>query len=87
IKVIANFPKIVQASAINLEPHLITYYTIDLATKFHFLWNCGKEDANLHFIQPDNLDLTKARIGLVKASLYTLKSSLNLLGVKAVEKM
>jgi len=87
IKVIANFPKIVQASAINLEPHLITYYTIDLATKFHFLWNCGKEDANLHFIQPDNLDLTKARIGLVKASLYTLQSALDLLGVKAVEKM
>jgi arginyl-tRNA synthetase len=87
IKTLVSFPKILKAACDGLEPHLITYYTIELAAKFHSLWNAGKDDPSLHFIQENNLPLTASRISLIKASLYTLKSTLNLLGVTAVKRM
>lgn len=87
IKTLVSFPKILKAACDGLEPHLITYYTIELAAKFHSLWNAGKDDPNLHFIQENNLPLTASRIALINASLYTLKSALNLLGVTAVKRM
>ena len=50
IKVISQWPKVVQLSAIHLEPHRITFYLINLASEFHSLWNRGKVDQSLKFL-------------------------------------
>jgi arginyl-tRNA synthetase len=87
IKQIMLFPKALEAAAHSHEPHKVTFYLIDLANTFHSLWSKGIEDEKLRFIIPDNLELTKARLGLIKAAKNTLKIALEILGVAALEHM
>ena len=49
----------------NSEPHRIAYYLGDLAAMFHGLWNKGRDDVQLRFLDESNLELTKARLALV----------------------
>ena len=41
------------AAAQAREPHRIAFYLMDLAA-FHGLWNLGKEELQLRFIQEDD---------------------------------
>ncbi len=87
IKKIAEFPKIVEAAAIQHEPHRITYYLTELATEFHSFWAKGSEDPSLRFIIETNKELTTSRLAIVSAVSTTIKNGLELLGIAAVEKM
>ncbi len=87
VKIIANFPKVVEQAAKLSEPHRISYYLIDLASEFHNFWNRGKEDNSLKFIISDNKELTVARLALVQAILFTISAGLKILGIDAVRNM
>ena len=50
IKKITNFPRIIEMSAINFEPHRMAFYLQDLSAEFHSLWNKGVENPELKFI-------------------------------------
>ena len=41
IKLVADFPRIIEQAASHYEPHRIAYYLYDLASLFHSLWNMG----------------------------------------------
>ena len=86
IKKMSEFPKVIEASANFMEPHRITYYLNELASEFHYLWSLGKTE-NLKLIDDSNDDLTKARLALISACKYVIKSGLDVLGVEAMEKM
>lgn len=87
IRTMGYWPKQVSLAAQHQEPHRVTIYLINLATKFHSLWNRGKDDKSLKFVLPENIELTKARLTLLKAVSNIIESGLNLIGVTPVKKM
>ena len=87
IRKIAQFPRLVEASAEAHEPHRIGFYLNDLAAEFHGLWNRGKDSPQLRFIYETDRELTRARAALVAATKHVLASGLGILGVSAMQEM
>ncbi len=81
LKKLGEFPAAIAEAAEKRMPHRITNYIFDLASAFHSFYNAEK------VLDPDNMDRTKARLGLVKAVQITLKNALSLIGVSAPERM
>lgn len=84
---LGEWPRLIEAAAEAREPHRIGFYLYDLAGAFHGHWNKGKERHDLRFINPDDRELTQARLALVHAVASVLASGLALLGVSAPEEM
>ncbi|WP_207478535.1 arginine--tRNA ligase [Arenibaculum pallidiluteum] len=87
VKLMANWPRIVESAAESREPHRIAFYLYDLAAAFHGLWNKGKDDATLRFLIEGDTELTRARLALVKAVATVIASGLGVMGVVPVEEM
>jgi arginyl-tRNA synthetase len=84
---LAAFPAIVEAAARTHEPHRLAFYLYDLASAFHSQWTRGNDLPHLRFIQPDDGNLTAARLALIEANVQVLASGLALLGVRAPDEM
>ncbi|MDP4839965.1 MAG: arginine--tRNA ligase, partial [Alphaproteobacteria bacterium] len=67
IKKLSEWQRIIEMAARRYEPHRITYYLGELAADFHGLWNKGKENFHLRFIDPENQELTQKHFALVAA--------------------
>jgi arginyl-tRNA synthetase len=87
IRRIAGWPRTVEAAALASEPHRIAFFLYDLASDFHMLWNRGKDDATLRFLQADRPEETLARLALVAAAAVTIRAGLAVMGVVPVEEM
>ena len=87
IRRLAQWPRIVEAAALAHEPHRIAFFLYDLAADFHMLWNRGKDDTTLRFLQPDQPAETLARLSLVAATAVVIRSGLAVMGVTPVEEM
>jgi arginyl-tRNA synthetase len=87
LRLIAQFPRIVDQAATAREPHRIAFYAHDLATGFHAHWNRGKDFPHLRFVNEINRDLTNARMALTTSVTLVLAAALSILGVKAPEEM
>jgi len=86
IKSLAAYPRMLAGAAAAHEPHRIAFYLYDLASEFHSLWNKGKELPQLRFISED-LDVTFARLALVRAVGHVLAGGLKMLGVEPLDEM
>jgi arginyl-tRNA synthetase len=80
LKMLANYPELVEAAARNLEPHRITYFLTELAAQLHSYYYKHR------FISED-AELTQARIWLVGGVKTVLAHGLGVLGVEAPETM
>ena len=87
IKIISNFPRIIEQAAIYREPHRIAFYLRDIASSFHSYWNLGNEDNNLKVLNIDNLEETRSRLALIISVKITISEGLRLLGIKALEEL
>jgi arginyl-tRNA synthetase len=87
IKLIAQYPRIVESAAQKDEPHRIAFYVHDLASSFHGHWTRGKDRPQLRFLNEERTDLTVARLALITALAAVLASGLGILGVCAPEEM
>ena len=87
IRRLALWPRTVEAAAQAREPHRIAFFLYDLAADFHMLWNRGKDDTTLRFLQLDRPAETRARLALVAATAVVIRSGLAVMGVKPVEEM
>ncbi|WP_032112634.1 arginine--tRNA ligase [Candidatus Paracaedibacter symbiosus] len=87
MKLLAQWPRQVEAATLTREPHRITNYLYEVAAIFHGLWNKGKDNVELRFIDPEKQDLTMARFALVKAVAIVLASGLTLFSITPVEEM
>jgi arginyl-tRNA synthetase len=87
IRRLAQWPRIVEAAAIAREPHRIAFFLYDLAADFHMLWNRGKDDTTLRFLQADQPAETFSRLALVAATAVVIRSGLAVMGVTPVEEM
>ncbi|PAF23435.1 arginine--tRNA ligase [Terribacillus saccharophilus] len=81
LKRLGEFPQVVADAAEKRMPHRITQYSFDLASALHSFYNAEK------VLNPDNEELTKARIALMKSVRITIKNALRLISVEAPEKM
>jgi len=84
---LATWPRLVEQAALSREPHRIAFFLYDLAGDFHMLWNRGREDAALRFIQAERPAETMARLALVAATALVIRSGLAVMGVEPVEEM
>jgi arginyl-tRNA synthetase len=87
IRRLAQWPRTVESAAQAREPHRIAFFLYDLAADFHMLWNRGKDDSALRFLQADRPAETLARLALVAATAVTIRSGLAVMGVEPVEEM
>jgi arginyl-tRNA synthetase len=87
MRLIAQFPRIVDQAAAAREPHRVAFYAHDLATAFHAHWNRGNDFRHLRFVNEINRDLTHARMALATSVTLVLAAALAILGVKAPEEM
>jgi arginyl-tRNA synthetase len=87
IKKITNFPRIIEMSAINFEPHRMAFYLQDLSAEFHSLWNKGIENPELKFIIKNNFSTTMARIYLIISLKTVISECLDIFNIKALEQM
>ncbi len=81
LKMISEFPKEVSGAAASRKPNRITDYIISFVKVFHSYYNSTR------VYNPEDLELTNERLGLIHAAMVTLKNALDLIGVSAPEKM
>lgn len=87
IKILAFYPDLVLSAAIHLEPHRICNYLRDLSKAFHYLWNQGKINAELRFIDTSNKEKTLDRMYFLKAIQIVIQNALSILGIDPVFEM
>lgn len=87
VKLVAQFPRIVETAATAREPHRIAFYLYDLAAAFHALWNVGNDRPDRRFLVVDDHDATAARLFLATAIAQIIRNGLSIMGVVAVSEM
>jgi arginyl-tRNA synthetase len=83
IRKMLELPEVITLAAENLAPHHLPHYAQDLAATLHLFYR----DCRVVSSDPDDTDLTKARLCLVKAAKLALARTLTLIGVGVPEKM
>ena len=81
LKKVGSFPQVVADAAKHRTPHRVANYIQELAASFHSFYNAEK------VLNPENKELTEARLALINAVRVTLANALQLIGVSAPEKM
>jgi arginyl-tRNA synthetase len=87
LKLLAQYPRMIEAAAVAHEPHRIAFYLYDLASEFHALWTRGRDLPYLRFIINNDAEITKARLAMVQGVVSVLASGLAVLGVHAPTEM
>jgi arginyl-tRNA synthetase len=87
IRLLAQWPRLVESAAEAHEPHRVAFYLYDIAAGFHGLWTKGKDDARLRFLVEDKPELTGARLALIQGVAQAIASGLGVFGVEPVEEM
>ena len=80
LKLLREFPQIIEQAASSLEPQGLISYLIDLASAFHLFYA-------KHRVVCEDVKLTAARLALVESLKIVFSKSLALLGVSCPERM
>ena len=87
IKILSIWPGYVVSAAKALEPHRIPSFLYQLASAFHSLWNKGKTDLTLRFIDENDKNKTLARLSLLEATKIVIADGFEIIGVSPMEEM
>ncbi len=77
---LARYPEVVEAAALNEDPHQLAHYLRELANDFHTYYNA-------HTFIADTAEQRDARLNLITAVRQVIASGLGLMGVSAPESM
>ena len=77
---LSRYPEVLEAAAINHEPHQLTHYLRELANDFHTYYNA-------HTFLVEDATLRNARLNLIEATRQVIANGLGLLGVSAPDNM
>lgn len=80
LKTLSTFPATIENSALELAPHKVIFYLMELAGQLHSYYN-------KHKVITDDLPLSRARLYLIKTLQRVLKNGLEMVGLSAPEKM
>lgn len=83
IRQLIRLPEIIELVVTQLAPHYLPFYSQELASSFHLFYR----DCRVLSTNPEDRELTKARLKLVKATQIILGKTLKLMGVSAPERM
>ena len=75
-----EFPELLDDISKNYEVHRLPRYAMELAREFHNFYEKYR-------VITEDKNLTSARLGLVTATKIVLANTLNLMGIKAPDKM
>ncbi|MCU0520093.1 MAG: arginine--tRNA ligase [Anaerolineae bacterium] len=78
-----SLPEILKVAAQSLAPHHLTTYATELASAFHAFYR----DCRIVSSEPDDADLSRARLMLARAAQVVLSRALRLMGMDAPERM
>lgn len=81
IKELAFFPELLRGATEQYAPHKLPTYAMRLADRLHSFY------AECRVIDPENVELSQARLALVSGVKIVLKETLHVLGIDAPEKM
>ena len=80
LKLMSNFPTMMETALDTLEPQIIANYLQELASSFHkFYGNCK--------VITEDKNISQARLGLINGTKIILSTGLSILGISAPEKM
>ena len=77
---LSRYPEILEAAALNHEPHQLVHYLRELANDFHTYYNA-------HTFLVDDARVRNARLNLIEATRQVIANGLGLLGVSAPDTM
>ncbi len=80
VKLLLDFPEVVESTCFNFEPHRLTGYLTDVATAFHKFYHEHR------VVLPDHL-LAQARLSLCLATQTVLANGFAILSISAPEQM
>ena len=80
VKTLAGFAESISRAREKYEPSLVTRHITEIAQAFNKFYNSSQ-------IMVDDVDIKNERLALTYATSIVIKSGLNLLGIKTVEKM
>ncbi len=80
-KLLLRFPEVVEDATLQLSPHRLAHFALDLAGQFHSYYNAHR------IVDDSQPSLTKARLQLAEALRTVLAKTLKLLGMRAPETM
>jgi len=83
IRLMLQFPEVIETAALKLAPHHLTYYATELASTFHAFYR----DCRVLSSDPADAQVTLARLKLVRATKTILARVLGLMGMNAPEEM
>ncbi|MCD6248564.1 MAG: arginine--tRNA ligase [Hadesarchaea archaeon] len=81
VKQLAKFPEVVKLAGEKLQPHLLALYAADLSLSFNKFYEVAP------VIGAENEELKTARLRLVNCTRIVIRNALDLLGIKAPERM
>lgn len=84
---VAEFPRLIEIAARTNEPHRVAFYLYELASELHALWNKGKQNPDLLFIQSGNVATSQAKIALIRSVAIVISQGLGILGVRPAQQM
>ena len=80
LKLMSNFPTMMETALDTLEPQIIANYLQELASSFHkFYGNCK--------VITEDKNISQSRLGLINGTKIILSTGLSILGISAPEKM
>ena len=77
---LSRYPEVLEAAALNHEPHQLAHYLRELANDYHTYYNA-------HQFLVDDAEMRQARLVLIAAVKQVIANGLGLLGVSAPESM
>jgi arginyl-tRNA synthetase len=86
IRLLEEFPFLLQDICLSFEAHRLTYYLTELAAQFHRYFNLGTKLPENRIVTADR-NLSQARLVLAEGVKIVINIGLNLLGVNAPERM
>ena len=86
IRLLGQFPNLLEEICKTLEPHRLTNYLTELASLFHKYFNLGTRRSENRVVNQDKT-LSQSRLFLVEGVRIVLYNGLSLLGIDAPERM
>ena len=87
IKKLISYPYLLYQSSYYNEPHRLTNYLEEVCSDFHSIWNKGKDNESLRFVDERNIKKTISKIFWIESFRIVLKDIFFIIGINAPEKM
>jgi arginyl-tRNA synthetase len=86
VRLMAEFPSLLEDVSRAMEPHRLTYYLAELASLFHKYFNLGTKEPDKRIVGAER-SVSQARLCLAESVRTVIANGLDLLGIGAPERM